>query len=180
MGVRNAFLRQGDAAGKGSDRFLRPLIQHHRRLSARSRRIGNRAGSRCGQSLVEFALTLPVLFAFVFCLMEVSLAFYNYDVISESAREGTRYAMVRGSSCPTSANPTCEATISQVNTYVSGLGWPIIGGGAITPVTSYPSGNENVGSPVKVTVTYTFPVNLPFMPRNSITMSSSSQMVIIQ
>jgi Flp pilus assembly protein TadG len=132
-----------------------------------------------GGSLLEFAVTLPVLFSLMFCFMETCMALYTYEMISESAREGTRYAMVRGASCPSAANPTCEANAPQVKAYVAGLGWPNIGGGVITPTVSY-DGNEAVGSHVQVTVSYTFQIAMPFVPTKSITMSSTSKETIIQ
>jgi Flp pilus assembly protein TadG len=132
-----------------------------------------------GSSLIEFAITLPTLFALIFCFMELCMVFYTYDMISESAREGTRYAMVRGASCPSTANPTCRATIAQVNAYVSGLGWPNVGGGKVTPNTVY-DGAEAVGTHVQVTVTYTFPITLPFVPTKPISLSSTSKATIIQ
>ncbi|MGA8731343.1 MAG: hypothetical protein WB608_21475 [Terracidiphilus sp.] len=50
----------------------------------------------------------------------------------------------------------------------------------MTPSTSFPDGNENPGSRVLVTVQYVFPVNLPFVPQNSVTMASTSEMYIVQ
>ena len=137
------------------------------------------ARSEDGSSLIEFAVTLPTLFALIFCFIELCMAFYTYDMISESAREGTRYAMVRGASCPSTANPTCEATMAQVNAYVSGLGWPNVGGGKVTPVTFY-DGAEAVGTHVQATVTYTFLITLPFVPTKSLSLSSTSKATIIQ
>ncbi len=52
-----------------------------------------------GQALVEAALTLPQLCAFLYMLIELCLAYYSYCMISESARQGTRYAMVHGAAC---------------------------------------------------------------------------------
>lgn len=149
---------------------------------------GKRAGGESGQSMIEMAVALPVLFALIFCFMELCMAVYSYDMISESAREGTRYAMVRGASCPTASSPTCEATAAQVNSYVEGLGWPNIAGGTMSVCTYYnnnacntnPSGSEAKGNPVKVSITYTFPITMPFVPNHAITMTSSSQMNIIQ
>jgi len=146
------------------------------------------ARGEAGQSLIEMAVTLPVLFAFLFCFMELSLAFYSYNMISETAREGTRYAMVHGASCPNSTNPTCKATAAQVDAYVLGIGWANVAGGTMTVCTYYnnnacntnPTGSEAVGNPVKVTVTYVFPITMPFVPKNSLTMTSSSQMTIVQ
>jgi hypothetical protein len=119
------------------------------------------------------------MFTFLFCFMEMCLLFYTHDMISELARQGTRYAMVRGASCPTLSSPTCEVTADQVNTYVSGLGWPNIGGGTITPATIY-SNCEAVGSTVTVKVTYVFPIRMPFVPKTALTMTSSSTMTIVQ
>ena len=123
------------------------------------------AGAENGSSLIEMSLALPVLFTLMFCFMELCLAFYSRNMISECAREGTRYAMFRGASCPSAATPTCEATASQVNTYVSGIGWPNIAGGTMTVNTTYPGGSEAVGNAVKVQVTYVFPFHAPFVPR---------------
>jgi Flp pilus assembly protein TadG len=133
-----------------------------------------------GAALIEMAVTLPVLFTLMFCFMEMCLAFYTVDMISETAREGTRYAMYRGASCPTSTNPTCEASASQVNSYVSGIGWPNLAGGTITVTTTYPNGNENVGSTVQVKVSYTMPITMPFVPKSSQSFSSTSVMPILQ
>ena len=43
-----------------------------------------------------------------------------------------------------------------------------------------PANSENVGNPVKITVTYVFPITMPFVPASSLTMKSTSQMTIIQ
>ncbi len=147
------------------------------RLSNRLRRLPE---SQDGSSLVEFAVTLPVMFMLLFMFMELCLMFYTHDMISEVAREGTRYAMVRGASCPSSTNPTCEVTAAQVNAYVNSIGWPNIGGGTMTVNTTYPDGNESVGSRVQVKVTYVFKITMPFVPTQSITMTSTSVMYIIQ
>lgn len=133
-----------------------------------------------GQALVEAAIALPLVIAFALTMIELCLAMYSYCLISESAREGTRYAIVHGASCMTATNTSCTATASSINSYVSGLGWPNLGAGTLTPATTFPDGNLNAGSRVQITVTYVFPINLPFVPQNSISMSSSSVMYFIQ
>jgi Flp pilus assembly protein TadG len=139
-----------------------------------------RAGGEDGSAMIEFAVTVPVLFTLIFCFIEVCLGFYTHEMISEAAREGTRYAMFHGASCPNSTSPTCEATASQVNAVVSGLAAPDIGGGTMTVATTYPNGNELAGSQVQVKITYVFPITLPFVPKNSLTMTSTSVMDIVQ
>jgi hypothetical protein len=138
------------------------------------------AGCERGSTLIEMAVTLPVLFTLLFCFMEMCLAFYTHDMISECAREGIRYAMLHGASCPNSSTPTCEATATQVNSYVTGLGWPNLGNGTMTVATTYPNGNEAVGSLVQVKVTYVFAITMAFVPKNSLTMTSTSEAYIVQ
>ena len=131
-------------------------------------------------ALIEMALSLTALFTLIFCFMEACLAVYSVDLISELACEGTRYAMVRGAACPNTTSPTCEVTASQVNSYVSAISLPNLARGTITIATTYPDGNEAVGSRVQVKVTYVFPISMPFVPKASSTMSTTSQMYIIQ
>ncbi len=49
----------------------------------------------------------------------------------------------------------------------------------VTP--SYiPSGTNTPGSVVKVAITYTVPITLPLVPKNSISLQTSSEMTILQ
>jgi Flp pilus assembly protein TadG len=55
-----------------------------------------RGGSRSstkqrGQSLVEFAITLPILLIILVGLGELGSALYSYQIVANSAREGARY-----------------------------------------------------------------------------------------
>ncbi|CAN5133993.1 hypothetical protein BH18CHL2_BH18CHL2_06400 [soil metagenome] len=55
-----------------------------------------RAGER-GQSLVEFALVLPIFLLIALGLFELSRAVWQENTLAYAAREGTRYAIVHGS-----------------------------------------------------------------------------------
>jgi hypothetical protein len=101
-------------------------------------------------------------------------------MISEVAREGTRFAMVRGSTCQLPSGASCSATAAQIQTFVSQIGYPNLGGGKMSTTASFPAGNNNPNSPVQIRVTYTFPIQLPFLPGNSLSMSSTSAMNILQ
>jgi len=133
-----------------------------------------------GQALVEMSISLCMMMAFVFLLMELCLLFYSYSMISELAREGSRYAMVRGMSCVTSGQASCTASASAINAYVAGVGYPNLAGGAMTVSTTYPDGTAAAGSRVKVGIQYVFPVKMPFLPSNPITLNTSSTMYIVQ
>jgi hypothetical protein len=60
------------------------------------------------------------------------------------------------------------------------MGWPNLGNGALSANTTYPDGNENPGSRVQVIVNYVYPYNIPFAPKGSLHMSSTSVMYIVQ
>ena len=50
-----------------------------------------------GQSLVEFALILPMMLVVMFMITEFGRAIYQYNVLSQAAREGARIAVVSAS-----------------------------------------------------------------------------------
>jgi Flp pilus assembly protein TadG len=119
-------------------------------------------------------------------MMNMSLAIYTHHYVSEAAREGTRYAIVRGSSV------TTPATSGSVQTYVRGLGYPGITASLMTVTTTwaaYPTGVtctpsttpcNNPGNMVTVTASYAFPLTIPFMPNKTLNMTSTSSMIIAQ
>lgn len=63
-----------------------------------------------GQSLVEFALVLPVLLLLILGLFDVARAVWQENTLAYAAREGTRYAIVHGSASndPSSADFTAD------------------------------------------------------------------------
>lgn len=134
--------------------------------------------------MVEFALASVILFTLVFGVMAMCLALYTYNIVAEAAREASRYAIVRGSACSSSTFSDCKVTRGQLEAYVQSIPWPGINSSSLTiPKTnglSWPNGNNNPGSPVKVTVTYTYPLNIPFVSSQTLQMSSTSQMLISQ
>jgi Flp pilus assembly protein TadG len=62
-----------------------------------------------GSNVVKMAVVSPVLFAMLFGIVEISLALYTYNYVSDAAREGTRYAIVRGSSCNVLTKLQCDS-----------------------------------------------------------------------
>jgi Flp pilus assembly protein TadG len=147
-----------------------------------------------GATLVEFALSCSVLVMMLFGIVEVSLAVYSYDFVSEAARDGARYAIVRGTRC--TGMPDCNATSDQIQTHVRSLNYPAIDTSNLTVTatwyqaatappnmtwstcTATPCNVE--GNAVKVVVQYPFQLSIPFWPGATINLSNSSQMVIAQ
>lgn len=64
-----------------------------RRMIQRLGRRGRPARER-GQSLVEFALVLPIFLALVIGIVEFGAAWRNYQVLTNASREGARRAVV--------------------------------------------------------------------------------------
>ena len=154
-----------------------------------ARRIRRASRDESGSSIVEFAMASIILFTLVFGVMAICLALYSYNVVSEAAREATRYAIVRGSKCNSFTD--CNIDQTGLQTYVQGIGFPGITPSSLTVAATATSATGTVctatltpcnkpGNPVQVTVTYTFPLVIPFVPSRTLTMSSTSQMTISQ
>jgi Flp pilus assembly protein TadG len=146
-------------------------------------------GDERGDTIVEFAMGALILFMVLFGIMAMALALYSYNVVSELAREGTRYAIVRGAKCHFAS--ACPASTGDIQTYVKNIGFPGINPNSVTAATSwsaYPVGTlcapsvscNNPGNQVKVTVSYQFPLVIPFVPSRTLSMSSTAEMVISQ
>lgn len=142
-----------------------------------------------GATLVEAAVGLTVLLMMVVGVMQMALALYTYHYTSHAAREGTRYAIVRGSSsCATLTTP-CNVNSAAIQSYLRGLPTPGIKSSLISVTATWPSTLNctpsatpcnNPTNLVKVTVTYPFPFAAPFITSATVNLSSTSEMVISQ
>jgi len=72
------------------------------------RRSEKRSGQR-GQSLVEFALVLPVLFLVVFGIIEFCFLYQSIDTVNFAAREGARVGAVLGPSSSSADSQIIQA-----------------------------------------------------------------------
>lgn len=97
-----------------------------------------------GQSLVEFALTLPILLLFVMGIFDLGRAVYYYSTIQNAAHEGARYGAVNH----------CDDTgiTDRVNSMAVGLAGSDLG---IETELIYED-ISGVLDYIEVTVTYTF------------------------
>jgi len=78
-----------------------------------------RTRSRGGQTLVEFALVLPIFLLLIFGLIDVGRLVYMNSTMSQAAREATRVAAVEASwigstrsDCNQLAGPVCPANVA--------------------------------------------------------------------
>jgi len=154
---------------------------------ARAQNVRRRLCDEESGTLVKFALSSVVMLGVIFGVIQLSLALYTYNYLSDAAREGARYAIVRGStSCKVVGKTT--STISDCNdtngtgivSYVQSLAYPGIDWSKCTTpcvTVSWPSTNDR-GNLVTVKVVYPYTLNVPFVNRHSFSLSSSSAMVI--
>ena len=169
-----------DRLGRTFAATSRTPIQEPRMARRLRAQIENAGADDSGSAQIEFMVTFSALMTFVFVLMQMCIAFYSYSLISESAREATRYAAVHGSTCLTSSSTSCTATAAAIQTYATSRGLPNIGGGTLTATATFPDGSNVPGDRVEVSIQYTMPIKLPFVPRNSLSFTSASQMYILQ
>jgi Flp pilus assembly protein TadG len=149
------------------------------------------AADQRGSAILETALSLLVFLSFLFGIMQAGFALYTYNYLCEASREGARYAIVRGatwgSPCASYTSSDCTASPTQIQSYVQSLGYAGIT--VSTPVyTAFAKGSSCPATPpcntwgnqVAITVTYNFPLNVPFIPPHTAAMSSTSAMIIAQ
>lgn len=104
---------------------------------ARAPQLHGRPGDR-GQSLVEFALILPVLVLLLMGVFDFGSAVYAYSVVNSAAREGARFAIAHVDDS--------AAIINRVEDSITGLD-----PNSLEVIVSHPDATS-----VRVQVTYTF------------------------
>ncbi|MGE5619368.1 MAG: TadE/TadG family type IV pilus assembly protein [Sphingomonadaceae bacterium] len=114
-----------------------------------------------GQSLLEFALTLPVFLWLLVGLLDLGRGVASYTVLANSAREGARAAII-----PFTSDATIEVA---VNSQGALLGTIPAGDISVSP----PVGSRSPGTQITVEVRWTF---RPFTPFVSNAVGSAIQM----
>jgi Flp pilus assembly protein TadG len=136
-----------------------------------------------GSSLPETVIVMSVLLALMFGIIDFGRAMYTYSFVAQLAREGARWAVVRGANCTLLDH--CQALQSDVQNYVQSLNEGATVASNLTVIARWPGPsatcqtNHAPGCVAQVTVTYPFKFFLPWvLPGNSWPVSSTSQMVV--
>ena len=124
--------------------------------------------AQAGQSLTELSIALGLFLVLAFGIVDAGRLIYAYNVVSSSAREGVRWAAVRGGASGYAASKADIQSFVQSKT----VGVPVTVDATWLP-------DSQPGSSVVVTVTNDFaPIApLPFVPK-TIKLTSTSRMVI--
>jgi len=131
------------------------------------RRLHRRTRSSRGTTLVETALSMVPWLLLTFGIVEGGRLLFEYNVVSNAAREGVRWAAVRGQASGRTAST------SDITTYVQSLGLGL----ALNVNPQFIPDNKQ-GSTVRVTVTRTFTPAVALFTTGGIGLQSSSQMTI--
>ena len=122
-----------------------------------------------------------VLFLVIFGIMDFSRGLMAYDQVTAAARLGSRYAMVHGSACSVTGCPASPAAIqSYVRSKTAGIDSTQL---SVVPAYSTAPGctdTNNQGPLCIVTVTASYTFKFAALPRVSIPMTATSQMIISQ
>jgi hypothetical protein len=114
--------------------------------------------SERGQSLVEFALALPILVLLLFAVIQFGVAFNNYVTLTDATRAGARKAAV-GRRLP---NPEASTETAVRNSATD------LKQGDLVDSTWEP------GADVAVTATYPYTINLLGIPMKTGRLSSTT------
>jgi Flp pilus assembly protein TadG len=152
---------------------------------------------QAGSAMLEMAVCSLVILTTILGIMECSLALYNDHFASNAARDGARYAMVRGSTwadaaCNSTTTTSCEATNTDVTNYVRSTAPPGITASSIVVTTTWPGlsaagtacdavdGSNSPGCIVQVSVSCPFTFMLPAPSALTIHLRGSSVLAISQ
>lgn len=153
-------------------------------------------GADDGSALIEYALVFMFLMSMLLGIMDFGRVLYSYHFLSNAARDATRWAAVNGAACgaATPSNPTGDnscngvggmnngpASASDIQTYVSRITPLGVDSANVTTTATWPGcgGLNSPGCPVQVTISYKFNFAVPFIRTTPLTLSSSSQMIIV-
>lgn len=103
-----------------------------------------------GQSLVEFAILLPVLLLLLMGILEFGLILNSYLTINNSAREGARLGIVSGSNI-------------EINSLINNISPNLDKTKLIINITPLEEGSRKSGDTIKVEVIYNYQVIIPII-----------------
>lgn len=154
-------------------------------LSTRIHQPGPRARHRThAQAMVEFALVAPVFFFMLFAIIEFGWYVYQVQVLNEAAREGSRYAIVHGSTslCPSGPMPGgatnwCDPSGGKIQSSVRNYAVGLATADLTFPTMAWTPDNAR-GSVFSLVVQSTLQPLIPWVPLPAVTVQGASTLVV--
>ncbi|HET6381279.1 MAG TPA: TadE family protein [candidate division Zixibacteria bacterium] len=122
--------------------------------------MNRRRGGRRGQTLVEFALILPIFVLLLMGILDLGRAVYYSSTLSNAAREAARRAIV-DQTCSHVSDFAVQRAVGMQN--VTTTVWWTSPTGATTRSCSPESGAASIGDITHVTVEYDFNAATPII-----------------
>ena len=140
----------------------------------RSRKLNESTGRgrERGSAMVEAVLVLMVTLLIIFGAIQWAFVIFGYNSVAYAARCGSRYAIVHGSS---SATPTNAAGVQAI-VLQNLAGIP----STVVTVNTTWNPDTNPGSTVTVVVTASLAPMIKLVMPNTISVTSTSKMIILQ
>ncbi len=125
-----------------------------------------------GSELLEFAAASVLFFTIIFGTIEFGRAVWQYNMMSDLAQEGARWAAVHG------AGSSSPATTAQLQTYVQSRspGFTV----TVTVLPAAGPGALTAGSTVSVHVDSSFSPLTNLIPNTTLTLSSTAKMRVFR
>lgn len=121
----------------------------------------------CGQSLLETAFMLLVIFTVVFWIIEMCGVMYTYATIANAAEEGVRYGMIASGVVANDSR-----IVTRVNNFA---GTSMHDVSHISVTVALPDGSSTPPNRIKVTVSYTYVPWLNNIINNPLVMNAYSE-----
>lgn len=131
------------------------MLQRHRRKAAATG-AGPGAGS-AGNAAIEFALTAPALFMFLFGIIAFGRALWLQNALD--------YAVAAAARCA-SVNPTTCGTADQIRAYAAAQGGAGFSGSLFSV--------SSPGCGTAVSASYPLSLSIPFVPAVSLTLTAQA------
>jgi Flp pilus assembly protein TadG len=130
---------------------------------------GRRGCGERGETLIEFAFASVIFLMMMFGAIEFGIAIWNFNLVSDLAQEGARYAAVHGQ------NSGSPRTTAQLAAFIDSraIGLPV--------TTTTPLGAPNTkaaGTIVEVNVSHTLNWGGGLLPLWNFPVSSSARMIV--
>lgn len=147
------------------------------------RRKDRQRNGESGSALVEFSLAMIVILTLLLGTVDIGRALYTYDWVSDAARLGTRFMMVRGTNC-TNLSGGCPASLTDLQNYIKSEAIGLDTSSMVLTISAACWGPNAAQQPpcpptaaVEVTVQYQFSFLSPLSP-HTWTMTSTSQRTV--
>jgi Flp pilus assembly protein TadG len=155
-----------------------PVIKRKRRLTQNER----------GQSLVELAITLPILILLLLGTLDFGMAIFSYSMLRDAAQEGAFYGSFNPSNVAEIENrarnisPRAEDAIFSSPVQLRDTNLIKV---SVLALGNFCQGTEDgVANSIQVNVSYRYPILMPFIGRligsNTIPLTGSATNVILQ